>query len=160
MTGAQNLRPGEARCWVFLGIWVTYRDHLPLDIFGGWHLWTSPTSEHWNKIKNTMGRTFWRICSNFIFRSIDFLSENNPQVEVSAIWMNVLLLQITSSFQAAVYQQTTPSNLIVDCFGFTILWILLKFNKNAGFRLERRLTSRLFSFESIKSPFLPPSGLF
>ena len=22
--------------------WVSYRDHLPLDIFGGWHLWTSP----------------------------------------------------------------------------------------------------------------------
>ena len=36
------LGPGEARCWVFLGNWVNYWDHLPLDIFGGWHLWTSP----------------------------------------------------------------------------------------------------------------------
>ena len=37
-----NFFPGEARCGVFLRNWVTYRDHLPLDIFGGWHLWTSP----------------------------------------------------------------------------------------------------------------------
>ena len=35
-------KPGEARCGVFQRIWVTYRDHLPLDIFGGRHLWTSP----------------------------------------------------------------------------------------------------------------------
>ena len=37
-----NSIPGEARCWVFLRNWVTYRDHLPLDIFGGWHLSISP----------------------------------------------------------------------------------------------------------------------
>ena len=37
-----NSIPGEARCGVFLRNSVTYRDHLPLDIFGGWHLWTSP----------------------------------------------------------------------------------------------------------------------
>ena len=39
---SQNFRPGEAKCWVFLRNWVTYRDHLPLNIFGGWHLSISP----------------------------------------------------------------------------------------------------------------------
>ena len=38
-----NSIPGEARCCVFLRNWVTYRDHLPLDMFGGWHLSISPT---------------------------------------------------------------------------------------------------------------------
>ena len=37
-----NSIPGEARCGVFLRNRVTYRDHLPLDIFGGWHLSISP----------------------------------------------------------------------------------------------------------------------
>ena len=32
----------ESRCGVFLRNLDTYRDHLPLDIIGGWHLWTSP----------------------------------------------------------------------------------------------------------------------
>ena len=41
-----NFFPGEARCGVFLRNWVTYREHLPLDIFGGWHLWTSPNNPH------------------------------------------------------------------------------------------------------------------
>ena len=34
--------PSEARCGVFLRNWVTYRDHMPLGIFSGWNLWTSP----------------------------------------------------------------------------------------------------------------------
>ena len=37
-----NSIPGEARCGVFLRNRVTHRDHLPLDIFGGWHLSISP----------------------------------------------------------------------------------------------------------------------
>ena len=37
-----NSIPGEARCWVFLRNWVTHREHLPLDIFGGWHFSISP----------------------------------------------------------------------------------------------------------------------
>ena len=37
-----NSIPGEARCGVFLRNKVTYRDHLLLDIFGGWHLSISP----------------------------------------------------------------------------------------------------------------------
>ena len=37
-----------------------------------------------------------------LISAIDFLSENNPQVDVSATLTNaVLLLKITSSFQAA-----------------------------------------------------------
>ena len=39
-----NSIPGEARCCVFLRNWVTYRDHLSLDIFGGWRLSTSPSA--------------------------------------------------------------------------------------------------------------------
>ena len=38
-----NSIPGEARCGVFLRNRVTYRDHLPLDIFGGWHLSIGPS---------------------------------------------------------------------------------------------------------------------
>ena len=37
-----NSIPGEARCWVFLRNLVTHREHLPLDIFGGWHLSIHP----------------------------------------------------------------------------------------------------------------------
>ena len=37
-----NSIPGEARCDVFLRNRVTYRAHLPLDIFGGWHFSISP----------------------------------------------------------------------------------------------------------------------
>ena len=41
-----NSFPGEARCWVFLRNLVTYRDHLLLDIFGGWHISISPYMTH------------------------------------------------------------------------------------------------------------------
>ena len=37
---------GEARCGVFLRNRVTYRAHLPLDIFGGWHFSISPLTSH------------------------------------------------------------------------------------------------------------------
>ena len=46
-----NSIPGEARCGVFLRNLVTYRDHLPLDIFGGWHLWTSPLKQSVRNVK-------------------------------------------------------------------------------------------------------------
>ena len=39
-----NFIPGEGRCWVFPRNWVSYRDHLPVDIFGGLHSWTCPTT--------------------------------------------------------------------------------------------------------------------
>ena len=38
---SQNFWPGEGRFRLFLRNWVTYREHLPLDIVGGWHLPTS-----------------------------------------------------------------------------------------------------------------------
>ena len=41
-----NSIQGDGRCWVFPKNWVSYRDHLPLDIFGGWNLWTSPKNDH------------------------------------------------------------------------------------------------------------------
>ena len=41
-----NFFPGDARRGVFLRNWVTYRDHLTLDIFGDWNLWTSPDYYH------------------------------------------------------------------------------------------------------------------
>ena len=47
-----NFIPGEARCWVFLRNWVTYRAHLPLDVFGGWHFSISPVidvGEHFDE---------------------------------------------------------------------------------------------------------------
>ena len=47
-----NSIPGEARCGVFLRNRVTYRDHLPLDIFGGWHFSISPSGPHPN-VDNT-----------------------------------------------------------------------------------------------------------
>ena len=37
-----NSIQGEDRCGMFLRNRVTYRDHLLLDIFGGWHLSISP----------------------------------------------------------------------------------------------------------------------
>ena len=52
-----------------------------------------------------------------LISAIDFLSENNPQVDVSATLTNaVLLLKITSSFQAAFSSASNsrqPNQLIV-----------------------------------------------
>ena len=48
---------GDSLCilhGVFLSNWVTYLDHLPLDIFDGWHLWTRTkriSGIFWSKLK-------------------------------------------------------------------------------------------------------------
>ena len=63
-----NFFPGEARCGVFLRNWVTYRDHLPLDIFGGWHLWTSPVLE-------PLTRSLWNFIADLLI-NVQTMSEN------------------------------------------------------------------------------------
>ena len=44
---------------------VTYRDHLPLDIFGGWHLSISPSFELDNRL-DQLEELFLSVFSRFV----------------------------------------------------------------------------------------------
>ena len=71
-----NSIPGEARCGVFLRNRVTYRDHLPLDIFGGWHLSISPVLRKYNaealKSAWKVVKEFLTLCPTILPRHLDF----------------------------------------------------------------------------------------